>query len=44
MIAAALSWLKSSVALEELLNNPPAHIQELIAWAEKGKNTPKPNN
>jgi len=44
MIAASLSWLKSFFALGELLNNPPAHTQELIAQVVKRKNTPKPNN
>lgn len=41
MIAASLSWLKSSLALDELLNNSPAHIQELIAWAGKEKKHPE---
>lgn len=48
MIAAPLSWLKSLLALDELLNKPPAlfrnNIQELIAWSGKGKITPKPDN
>lgn len=44
MIAAPLSWLKSLLALDELLNNPPAHVLELTTWAGKGKNTPKPSN
>lgn len=41
---ASLGWLKSLFALDELLNNLPAHTWELIAWVVKGKTTPKPNN
>lgn len=41
---ASLGWLKSLFALDELLDNPPAHTRELIAWVVKGKTTPKPNN